>query len=194
MTSDRDGIKHDGEAVVSNVTAEGLPSELITAQLPLSGERPGVSTRPWTLSDVRVASEGATLSRGRPRQGGEQASSTRRSNCRSDFKAELAVRGQGHYALSLRRAIAPSSSCTAELNDLRPRADRLAQARLSATGSLDAAGAAEWRGKGKWAILQIITPCQLDGRFALDAAGRRNGSALPGAMGERRAAMSTTSP
>ena len=61
VNSDRDGIKIGWRGAVSNVTAEGMPAELITAQVALSGAATWRFDEAWTLSDVRVASEGATF-------------------------------------------------------------------------------------------------------------------------------------
>lgn len=71
-TSDREGLKATWQGTVSNVTAAGMPPGLGTKPVELSGTAGLGRDEAWTLTDVRIASDGgsATISgRGKDRIG-----------------------------------------------------------------------------------------------------------------------------
>ena len=154
VNSDRDGIKLGWRGTVSNVTAQGLPSELITAQVALPGAATWRFDEAWTLSDVRVASEGATFvvaGRGRAATGELDLAV---ELPKLDFlKAELG--GAAKITSNIRfGGDRTELKLAAELNHLARGQIASRKLTLSATGSLDAAGARAARSR-QMAILQI---------------------------------------
>jgi translocation and assembly module TamB len=169
VNSDRDGIKLGWRGTVSNVTAEGLPSELITAQVALSGAATWRFDEAWTLSDVRVASEGATLVvAGRGKAAAGELDLTVELPKLDFLKAELG--GAAKVTSNIRfGGDRTELKLLAELNDLARAQIASRKLTLSATGSLDAAGAANGEVKASGDLAS--QPLSLDGRFSLDAAG-----------------------
>ncbi|SEP47090.1 autotransporter secretion inner membrane protein TamB [Rhodospirillales bacterium URHD0017] len=169
VNSDRDGIKLGWQGTVSNVTAEGLPTELITAQVALSGAATWRFDEAWTLSDVRVASEGATLTVAGRGTGATGELDLTVELPKLDFlKAELG--GAAKVTSNIRFGGERTElKLAAELNDLARGQIASRKLTLSATGSLDAAGAAGGEVKANGDLAG--QPLSLDGRFALDAAG-----------------------
>jgi len=169
VNTDREGIKGGWRGTVSNVTAEGLPSELITAQIALSGAATWRFDEAWTLSDVRVASEGATLVvAGRGRAATGELDLTVELPKLDFLKAELggAAKLTGNIRLGTDRT---DLRLAAELSDLVRGQLGSRKLTLSATGSLDAAGAASGEVTASGDLAS--QPVSLDGRFSLDAAG-----------------------
>jgi translocation and assembly module TamB len=169
VSSDRDGIKVGWRGTVSNVTAEGLPPALTTAQVALSGAATWRFDEVWTLSDVRVASEDGTFTvagRGRAATGELDLSL---ELPKLDFlKAELdgAAKLTGNIRFG---GDSTDLRLAAELSDLARGQIASRKLTLSATGSLDAAGAANGEVKANGDLAG--QPLSLDGRFSLDAAG-----------------------
>ncbi len=169
VNSDRDGIKLGWRGTVSNVTAEGLPSELITAQVALSGAATWRFDEAWTLSDVRVASEGATfIVAGRGKAATGELDLTVELPKLDFLKAELG--GAAKLTSNIRLgADRTDLRLVAELSDLVRGQIASRKLTLSATGSLDAAGAASGEVKASGDLAG--QPLSLDGRFSVDAAG-----------------------
>ena len=169
VNSDRDGIKLGWRGTVSNVTAEGLPSELITAQVALSGAATWRFDEAWTLSDVRVASEGATfIVAGRGKAATGELDLTVELPKLDFLKAELG--GAAKLTSNIRLgADRTDLKLVAELSDLVRGQIASRKLTLSATGSLDAAGAASGEVKASGDLAG--QPLSLDGRFSVDAAG-----------------------
>ncbi len=169
VNSDRDGIKLGWQGTVSNVTAEGLPSGLITAQVALSGGATWRFDEAWTLSDVRVASEGATfIVAGRGKAATGELDLTVELPKLDFLKAELG--GAAKLTSNIRfGADRTDLRLAAELSDLARGQIASRKLTLSATGSLDAAGAASGEVKANGDLAG--QPLSLDGRFSVDAAG-----------------------
>ena len=138
---------------MSNVTAEGLPSGLVTAQVALSGGATWRFDEAWTLSDVRVASEGATfIVAGRGKAATGELDLTVELPKLDFLKAELGGAAKLTEQHPLRRD-RTELKLAAELSDLARGQIASRKLTLSATGSLDAAGAASGEVKAT-AILQ----------------------------------------
>ena len=169
VNSDRDGIKVGWRGTVSNVTAEGMPSELVTAQVALSGEATWRYDEAWTLSDVRVTSEGATLVvAGRGRAATGELDLTVELPKLDFLKVGLggAAKLTGNVRLGTDRT---DLRVAAELSDLVRGQIASRKLTLSATGSLDAAGAASGEVEASGDLAG--QPLSLDGRFSVDATG-----------------------
>ncbi|HZB56737.1 MAG TPA: translocation/assembly module TamB domain-containing protein, partial [Reyranella sp.] len=154
---------------VSNVTAEGLPSGLITAQVALSGAASWRFDEAWTLSDVRVASGGATfIVAGRGKAATGELDLTVELPKLDFLKVELG--GAAKLTSNIRFGTDRTDlRLAAELSDLARGQIASRQLILSATGSLDAAGAASGEVKANGDLAN--KPLSLDGRFSVDAAG-----------------------
>lgn len=168
-TTDADGLKLTWQGTVSDLSAADLPSDLVTATVNLSGAATWRHDEAWSLSDVRVASEGATFGiagRGRGATGDLDLSVDLPKL--SVLQSELAgsARLSGNIKL---RGDGTDLRLAAELRDVvhgQLTAQRLS---LSASGSLDAAGAVRGAITANGDVAgQALS---LDGRFERDAAG-----------------------
>lgn len=169
VDTDRDGIKVGWRGTVSNVSAEGLPAELITARVALSGAATWRFDEAWTLNDVRIASEGASLVvAGRGRAATGELDLTVELPTLDFLKAELG--GAARLTSNIRFGTDRTDlRLAAELTDLVRGQIASRKLTLSATGSLDAAGAASGEVKASGDLAG--QPLSLDGRFSVDAAG-----------------------
>jgi translocation and assembly module TamB len=178
-TSDRDGYKMTWRGTVSDPTAEGLPASLVTSQIGLSGTATLRQDQSWTLSDVRVASEGGTLDLGgRGRDGAGELDLTVDLPKLDFLQAELAgaAKLSGNVQFGGERT---QVRVTASLNGLGRGQITSRTLTLSATGSLAASGAANGEVKANGDLAG--QPLSLDGRFALDEAG---GVTVPSLKGQ----------
>ncbi len=169
LNTDRDGIKLGWTGTVSNVTADGLPTDIVTAPVELSGGATWRFDDAWTLSDVRVASGGSTLVvAGRGRAAAGELDLTLDLSALDFLKA--GVGGAAKVTSNIRfGGDRTDLRVAAELSDLVRGQIASRKLTLSATGSLDAAGAANGEVKASGDL--AAQPLSLDGRFSLDAAG-----------------------
>lgn len=169
VNTDRDGIKLGWNGTVSNVTADGLPSDLVTAPVELSGAATWRFDEAWTLSDARVASGDAALvvsGRGRAATGELDLAL---DLPKLDF-LKAGVGGAAKITSNIRLgADRTDLRLAAELSDLVRGQIASRKLTLSANGSLDASGAANGEVKASGDL--AAQPLTLDGRFSLDAAG-----------------------
>ncbi|GEP53598.1 translocation/assembly module TamB domain-containing protein [Reyranella soli] len=169
VNTDRDGIKLGWRGTVSNVTADGLPTGLVTAPVELSGVATWRFDEAWTVSDARVASGGAALvvtGRGR--------AATGELDLALDLPAldflKAGVGGAAKVTSNIRLGKERTDlRLAAELSDLTRGQIASRKLTLSATGWLDATGAASGEVKANGDL--AAQPLSLDGRFSLDAAG-----------------------
>jgi translocation and assembly module TamB len=169
VNTDRDGIKVGWRGTVSNVTADGLPTELVTAPVELSGGATLRFDEAWTLSDARVASgDAALVVSGHGRAATGELDLTLDLPKLDFLKAGLsgATKITGNIRLGADRT---DLRVAAELNDLARGQIASRKLTLSASGWLDAAGAASGEVKASGDL--AAQPLSLDGRFSLDAAG-----------------------
>ena len=185
VNSDRDGIKLGWQGTVSNVTAEGLPSELITAQVALSGARDLAFRRSVDAERRPRGKRGRHVHRGRPRQSGDRRARPHGRVAEARFpQGRARRRGQADQQHPLRRG-SYRTQARGRAQRSRARADRLAQAHAVGDGVARRGRGGEWRGQGKRRSCRSAAVA----RRALlrRRRGRRDGAALPGAMGERGA-------
>lgn len=169
LSTDRDGIKLGWNGTVANVTADGLPTGLVTAPVALSGGATWRYDEAWTLSDARVATGNAALvvsGRGRAANGDLDLTVDLPT---LDF-LKAGVGGAARVTSNIRfGGDRTDLRLAAELSDLVRGQIASRKLTLSATGSLDAAGAASGEVKATGDL--AAQPLSLDGRFSLDAAG-----------------------
>lgn len=169
LNTDRDGIKLGWHGTVSNVTADGLPTDIVTAPVELSGSATWRFDEAWTLSDVRVASGGSTLI-----VAGRGSAASGELDLTVDLpKLDFLKAGVGGAAKVTSNiqfgGDRTNLRLAAELSDLARGQIGSRKLTLSATGSLDATGAASGEVKANGDL--AAQPVSLDGRFSLDAAG-----------------------
>ena len=167
--SDRDGYKFGWHGTVADVTAEGLPAGIVTAPLTLSGAGTWRLDESWTLTDVRVESQGNTFGvsgRGRAATGDLDLALDLPKLDVLQSGVSGSARITGGIKLGGDRT---DVRLAAELSGLQRGALTSSRLTLSANGSLDAAGAASGDVKANGDL--VGQPLSLDGRFTLDAAG-----------------------
>jgi len=169
LNTDREGIKLNWKGTVSNVMADGLPTDLVTAPVELSGGATWRFDEAWTLSDVRVASGGSTLAvAGRGRAAAGELDLALDLSALDFLKA--GVGGAAKVTSNIRfGGDRTDLRVAAELSNLVGGQIASRKLTLSATGSLDAAGAANGEVKASGDL--AAQPLSLDGRFSLDAGG-----------------------
>lgn len=169
LNTDREGIKLGWNGTLSNVTADGLPADLVTAPVALSGAATWRFDEAWTLSDARVASGDAALvvsGRGRAATGDLDLAL---DLPKLDF-LQAGVGGAAKVTSNIRLGGDRTDlRVAAELSDLSRGGIASRKLTLSATGSLDAAGAVGGDVKASGDL--AAQPLSLDGRFSIDAAG-----------------------
>ncbi len=153
VNTDRDGIKLGWRGTVSNVTADGLPTELVAAPVELSGGATWRFDEAWTVSDARVASGGAALVvAGRGRAATGELDLTLDLPALDFLKAGVggAAKVTSNIRLGTERTDLRAGS---RAQRSRARTDRLAQAHAVGDRLARCDRSGEWRGQGEAAIL-----------------------------------------
>lgn len=168
-TADPDGLTLAWQGTVNDLEAAGLPADLITAAVDLSGAATWRRDEVWTLSDARVKSEGASF--GLSGQG-------RGTTGDLDLSLDLPTLGvlQSDLAGSARlsgniklRSDGTDLQLAAELSDIKRGQLSAPRLSLSASATLDAAGTVHGTITANGdAVGQTLS---LEGRFERDTGG-----------------------
>ncbi len=168
-TVDAQGVKANWQGTLSGINAAGLPAELATAPVKLSGAATWRYDETWTLTDVRVASDGGTFiisGRGRDSTGDLELSLDLPKLAL--LRPELAGGAKLKGTIKL-RGDGTDLQLTAELSELKHQQFSSRQLSLSASASVDASGAV--RGEISTNGDLVSHPLSLNGSFERDAAG-----------------------
>jgi translocation and assembly module TamB len=168
-TADAQGLKANWQGTVTDISATGLPTEVATARVSLSGSAAWRYDETWSLTDVRVASDGGTLvisGRGRDSTGDLELSLDLPKLAL--LQSELAGAAKVRSTIRL-RTDGTDLRVTAELEGLKHQQLASRQLTLSASASLDASGAV--RGEIAANGDLVDQALSLEGRFERDAAG-----------------------
>lgn len=163
------GLKAAWQGTVTDMRAAGLPAELVTAQVNLSGAATWQYDETWSLTDVKVSSDGGTVvisGRGRDSTGDLDLSLElpKLALLRSELAGAAKVRSNIRL-----RSDGTDLRVTAEIDGLKHRQLTSRQLSLSASMSLAADGALRGDITAKGDTLDQAL--SLDGRFERDAAG-----------------------
>lgn len=165
---DRDGLKLGWRAVARDLGAEGLPAAMVSAPVSLFGAATLGRDRMWTLSDVRLASEGGTLDLSGRGQGGAGE-----LDLAVDLPALAALQAGVGGSANVTAHIGFGDRTTVRLDAtlLGLAHGQLTSRRLAiaASGALDATGAASGEARASGDLAGH--PLSLDGRFALAETG-----------------------
>ncbi|CAN5837695.1 hypothetical protein BH11PSE3_BH11PSE3_04730 [soil metagenome] len=168
-TSDKDGVKGTWKGIVSDVGARGLAAEAVTAKISLSGGASWRFDEAWSLSDVRIASDGGALG-----ISGEGKAATGVLDLSLDLpklgmlQADLG--GAAKITGKIRmRGDGTDVKVAATLSGLERGQLKASELSLAASATLDAAGAVSGEAKASGDLAGH--PLSLDGRFARDPAG-----------------------
>lgn len=167
-SSDRDGMKLDWRAVARDIGVEGLPAAMVSAPVNASGAAILGRDRSWTLSDVRVASEGGTLEvAGRGQAGTGELDLT--VDLPTLAALQPGVGGSANVTAHVGFGDGTDIRLDARLNGLSHGQFASRTLELAASGRLDATGSASGEVQASGDLAGH--PLALDGRFALAAAG-----------------------
>lgn len=168
-TTDKDGVKGTWQGIVSDIGATGLAAEAVTARIDLSGGATWRFDEAWSLSDVRISSEGGTLG-----VSGQGKAATGTLDLSLDLpklgllQADLggAAKITGNINM---RGDGTDVKVAATLNGVERGALKARELSLEGSATLDAAGAISGAVKANGDLAGH--PLSLDGRFSRDATG-----------------------